>query len=249
VVSVSATQFTGPHTLPALQTSGVVQLPQEATVRLVPQLSAAVTAPQFLPSRLQKAVFVSAAHAHAFVALHVAGGVHVPQTATVRDAPQLSFAVTLPQALPSRLQKAASLSAAHVVTPPLPPTPPEPAATPADPPFCAPPEPATTVPPPSPPPPLTAPPDPATFPAPPEPAVTTSLTASPPLPQPTATNDPKRQTFSVRCRDMGTVLSEMRTSLYGQIPRPATVSFTHIVVNFGLCLHSAPATAPQRARP
>jgi hypothetical protein len=122
-VSVSATQFTGPHTLPALQTSGAVHDPQEATVRLVPQLSAAVTLPQFLPSRLQNAVFVSGEHAHAFVALHVAGGVHVPHSATVRDAPQLSFAVTLPQVLPSRVQKAASLSGAHM-TPPAPPVPP-----------------------------------------------------------------------------------------------------------------------------
>jgi hypothetical protein len=126
---VSATQFTGPHTLPVLQTSGAVQAPHETTVRLVPQLSAAVTLPQFLPSRLQNAVFVSAEQPQTFVALHVAGGVHVPQTATVREAPQLSFAVTLPHALPSRVQKVASLSGAQVM-PPLPPAPPEPPATP-----------------------------------------------------------------------------------------------------------------------
>jgi hypothetical protein len=69
-VSASATQFTGPHTWPALQTSGAVHVPQEPTVRLALQLSVAVTVPQFLPTREQNAVSVSEAHPHTLVALH-----------------------------------------------------------------------------------------------------------------------------------------------------------------------------------
>ena len=68
--SVSATQFTGPHTLPALQTSGAVHVPHEVTVRLLPQPSLAVTAPQFLPTREQNALSVSEAHPQTLVALH-----------------------------------------------------------------------------------------------------------------------------------------------------------------------------------
>ena len=44
---------------PPEQTWGLVQLPQRVTVRLTPQLSAALTCPQFLPSRVQKAGSVS----------------------------------------------------------------------------------------------------------------------------------------------------------------------------------------------
>ena len=43
----------------------------------------------------------------------VAGEVHVPHEATVRDVPQLSVAVRLPQFLPSREQNAASVSGVH----------------------------------------------------------------------------------------------------------------------------------------
>jgi hypothetical protein len=121
-VSVSATQFAGPHTWPALHTSGAVHVPHEATVRLVPQASTSVTAPQFLPTRVQNAVSASAVHPQVFAAPHVAGGVQSPQTATVRDAPQLSMSVTDPQALPSRVQKAESLSGAQA-PPPAPPFP------------------------------------------------------------------------------------------------------------------------------
>jgi hypothetical protein len=48
---------------PPPQVAGEVQVPQELTVREVPQLSLAVTEPQFLPRREQNAVLVSAVHA------------------------------------------------------------------------------------------------------------------------------------------------------------------------------------------
>jgi hypothetical protein len=44
----------------------------------------------------------------------VAGDVHVPHELTVRDVPQLSLAVTEPQFLPRREQKAALVSAVQV---------------------------------------------------------------------------------------------------------------------------------------
>ena len=47
------------QTLLALQTWGEVQVPQELTVRGAPQLSVPLTVPQFLPRRVQKAVFDS----------------------------------------------------------------------------------------------------------------------------------------------------------------------------------------------
>jgi hypothetical protein len=79
----------------------------------VPQLSLAVTLPQFLASRVQNAALVSAVQPHTLVALHVCGDVHVPQLATVREMPQLSLAVTLPQVLPRRVQKAGLVSFVH----------------------------------------------------------------------------------------------------------------------------------------
>src|SRR6185369_15853160 len=53
----------------------------------------------------------------------VSGEVHDPQEVTVRLAPQLSFAVRLPQLAPRRVQKAASLSGVQpqvLVMPPPP---------------------------------------------------------------------------------------------------------------------------------
>jgi hypothetical protein len=47
-----------------------VHVPQ-ATVRLVPQLSAALTDPQVLPSRKQNTALSSGVQAHAFAALQV----------------------------------------------------------------------------------------------------------------------------------------------------------------------------------
>ena len=45
---------------------------------------------------------------------HVAGDVHVPHELTVREVPQLSFAVTEPQFLPRREQNAVLVSAVQV---------------------------------------------------------------------------------------------------------------------------------------
>src|SRR5512140_96644 len=92
------------HTF-AVQMSDPVHVPHDATVRLVPQLSLAVTLPQFLPSRVQNATSLSAVQPHTLATggvapAHVCGAVHVPQF-TVLLAPQLSLAVTLSQFLPS----------------------------------------------------------------------------------------------------------------------------------------------------
>jgi hypothetical protein len=97
---------------------GVVHVPQLA-VRVAPQLSAAITIPQFLPTRVQNAVFVSATQLgpHTFATPpppHVCGAVHVPQFA-VCIVPQLSAAITIPQLLPLRLQKVVSDSGVHTV--------------------------------------------------------------------------------------------------------------------------------------
>jgi hypothetical protein len=103
----------------------VVQVPHEATVRLVPQLSAAVTLPQFFPSRVQNAASLSAVHPHTLPVPpppHVWGNVHVPQS-VVRDVPQLSAAVRLPQFFPSRVQNVALLSAVQPHTLVVPPPP------------------------------------------------------------------------------------------------------------------------------
>jgi hypothetical protein len=60
---------------------------------------------------------------HVPAALQVWPEPHVPQLFTVRDVPQLSFAVRLPQVWASRWQKAALVSAVHVPPPPPPPLP------------------------------------------------------------------------------------------------------------------------------
>jgi hypothetical protein len=115
VVSVSAVQ---PHTFavpPPAHVFGDAHVPHEATVRDVPQLSGAVTAAQFLPSRVQKSPSVSGLQQTELVP-QTCGGVHVPHEATVRDAPQLSAAVTAAQFLPSRVQKSSSVSAMHPQT-------------------------------------------------------------------------------------------------------------------------------------
>ena len=63
---VGSSSGTQAHTLEPLQTSTPVQVPHEVAVRVVPQLSGAVTAPQFFPSREQNSVSVSGAQAHTF---------------------------------------------------------------------------------------------------------------------------------------------------------------------------------------
>jgi hypothetical protein len=100
-------------------------LPHEETVRVVPQLSGAVTLPQSLPSRVQNWLLFSGVHPHTFAVPpppHVCGSVHVPQLA-VRGASQWSVFVTVPQFFPSRVQKAASLSAVQPQTLGAPPPP------------------------------------------------------------------------------------------------------------------------------
>ena len=91
-------------------------MPQEVTVRAIPQLSCAVTWPQFAPTRVQNAESVSGWQAQTLFEPHVSGDTHVPQDATVRETPQLSVAVTLPQFFPTRVQNAAFVSAAQPQT-------------------------------------------------------------------------------------------------------------------------------------
>jgi hypothetical protein len=105
--SLSGTQA---HTFVAWQVCGEVQVPQLLTVRGVPQLSFAVTAPHVLPSREQNAVFDSGVQAQTFDALQLVPEVQVPQLLTVRAAPQLSVPLTEPQFLPSREQNAEFVS-------------------------------------------------------------------------------------------------------------------------------------------
>jgi hypothetical protein len=112
------------HTL-AVQICGEVQVPHEATVRLVPQLSFAVTPSQFFPRRVQNVASLSAVHPHTLAAPpppQVWGVVHVPQS-VVRDVPQLSAAVRLPQFLPCRVQNVALLSGVQPHTFVVPPPP------------------------------------------------------------------------------------------------------------------------------
>lgn len=93
----------------------------------MPQLSSAVTGPQLLPCRAQNCCVVSGMHPEQmFGGLppppQTAPPMHVPQLA-VREAPQLSVAVTMPQFLPTRVQKAASGSGVQPQTPAVPPPP------------------------------------------------------------------------------------------------------------------------------
>jgi hypothetical protein len=82
-------------------------------MRIVPQLSDAVTVPQFLPSRLQKAASASGAQQlfgiGAPAPSQICVPLQLPQLA-VRMMPQLSAAVTVPQLFPRRAQKAVSVS-------------------------------------------------------------------------------------------------------------------------------------------
>jgi hypothetical protein len=67
VASLSGAQV---HTLLALQVWPLPQVPQEAD-RVAPQLSAAVTVPQFFPWRLQKVALLSGTQAHTLLAPQV----------------------------------------------------------------------------------------------------------------------------------------------------------------------------------
>lgn len=118
-----------PHTLgvpPSPHASGAVHVPQLATVRMVAQLSLAVTEPQSRPSRVQKAGSFSGVQLG-----HTLGVTepqvpteHVPQLATLRVALQLSITpVSAPQFLPRRVHNAASVSGTHTQAPASQPTP------------------------------------------------------------------------------------------------------------------------------
>lgn len=99
-----------------------MQLPQLATVREAPQLSAAVTVPHVAPTRAQNAVSLSGTQAQTLVPPHVSGSVHAPHETPVRAAPQLSVPATAPQFFPRREQNAGFVSGAQphwlAVTPP-----------------------------------------------------------------------------------------------------------------------------------
>jgi hypothetical protein len=77
-------------------------VPQFATVRALPQLSAPARLPHVCASRTQKLASLSLTHPHWFgvLAPHVCGVVHIPQLGTVRVVPQLSTLVTVPQVFP-----------------------------------------------------------------------------------------------------------------------------------------------------
>jgi hypothetical protein len=113
-VAVSGVQSHAFAVPPPPQVCGAMHVPHDATVRDVPQLSVPVTLPQFLPSRVQNAAFVSGAHPHTFAVPppphETPVPVHAPQEATARLAPQLSAAVTEPQFFLIRVQNARSVS-------------------------------------------------------------------------------------------------------------------------------------------
>jgi hypothetical protein len=107
---VSGTQA---QTLVAPQVCGAVHSPHWGTVRVVPQLSAPVTWPQFFPSREQKVVSVSGVQLPTLDAPQLWGAELTPQLAAVRALPQLSVPLTAPHVFPRRAQKVTSVSATH----------------------------------------------------------------------------------------------------------------------------------------
>jgi hypothetical protein len=103
-----------PHTFEAPHVCGMVQKPH-VVVRIAPQLSAAVTEPQFLPSRAQNGASLSGVHApHWPLALHVCVAGQAPHE-SVRAFPQRSVAMNGPQARPAAAQRSASVSGTHAV--------------------------------------------------------------------------------------------------------------------------------------
>lgn len=94
-------------------------MPHDSAVRATPQLSVPETVPQFLPNREQNTASDSVKQTQTFDALHICVDEQVPQEATVRAVPQLSFALTAPQFLPRREQNEASVSGAQTQTLPV----------------------------------------------------------------------------------------------------------------------------------
>ena len=99
------------HWLEDVHVVGLVQLPQLVTVRVAPQLSAAVTAPHWAPTRVQKVALVSAVQPQTLAMPppppQVLTPPQLPQS-RVRVAPQLSVTTREPQFLPRAAQRAAS---------------------------------------------------------------------------------------------------------------------------------------------
>jgi hypothetical protein len=103
---------------PPPQVFGDVQVPQELTVRVVLQLSTATKLPQLRPKRAHRALSLSGSQGFPHwlgvpPPPQVFGAAQPPQELTVRVTPQLSRALSDPQALPSRAHRAASLSGLH----------------------------------------------------------------------------------------------------------------------------------------
>jgi hypothetical protein len=96
---------------------GAVHVPQ-FTVRAMPQLSVTPTMPHVFPRPEQMAASLCGMQPQVLGTPpppQVLGGMHVPQVA-VRDAPQLSVALRLPQVADSRMQNALSDSAVQPQT-------------------------------------------------------------------------------------------------------------------------------------
>lgn len=91
----------------------MVQVPQDVTVLITEQLSFPVKEPHARPCREQNVPSDSGMQAQVFDAVQVCGMVQLPQLATVRMTPQLSFAVTWPQVLPRREQNVGLSSGVH----------------------------------------------------------------------------------------------------------------------------------------
>jgi hypothetical protein len=100
--NVASSSGVQPQTLAdsAPHVCGKLHVPHDATVRVAPQLSLAVTSPQLRWSRVQNAGSNSPVQPHTLVLPQTVGSAHVPHV-SVRDTPQLSSAVTVPQFFPS----------------------------------------------------------------------------------------------------------------------------------------------------
>jgi hypothetical protein len=104
---------------PPAQVWGAVQVPQDATERAAPQLSVPATAPQFFPRRVQKPESVSGVQPQTFAVpppAQVWGAVQAPHDVTVREAPQLSVVVRVPQFFVNSVHSAESETGVHPQT-------------------------------------------------------------------------------------------------------------------------------------
>jgi hypothetical protein len=105
-----------PHWLavppPPQETPAPLQAPQDATVRGTPQLSVAVSAPHAADFEAQSAALDSGVQPHCFAVppppQEAPVPLQAPQESTVREAPQLSVAVSAPHAAALLAQSAAS---------------------------------------------------------------------------------------------------------------------------------------------